>query len=52
MDDAHTGTEATGTVTPVAPPPTPAPPQHQSPIEQTKDMAKKVLAMITGRPKS
>lgn len=52
MDDVHTSTATTGAGTPAGPSPTNTPPKHQSPIDQTRDAAKKVLAMITGRTKS
>ena len=51
MEDIHINTDAMGTETAAAPKPASTPPKHQSPIEQTKDVAKKVLAMITGRAK-
>ena len=44
--------DTTATATPAEPKPTTTPPQHRSPIDQTKDAAKKVLAIITGRAKS
>jgi hypothetical protein len=54
MEDIHISTDAMGTATPAGPNPAPAstPPAHKSPIDQTRDAAKKVLAMITGRAKS
>jgi hypothetical protein len=52
MEDIHINTDAMGTQTPDAPKPTSAPPKHESPFDQTKDAAKKVLAMITGRAKN
>ncbi|HEY7965575.1 MAG TPA: hypothetical protein VID68_00970 [Solirubrobacteraceae bacterium] len=52
MEDMHVNTNQSATPTAAGPDPQSAPPKHQSPIDQTKDAAKKVLAMITGRPKS
>jgi hypothetical protein len=52
MEDAHISTDAMGTD---APPPANSastPPEHKSPIDQARDMATKVVAMITGRAKS
>jgi hypothetical protein len=49
MEDSNIGTDATGTVTADAPEPSSATPTHESPIEQAKGVAAKVLAMITGR---
>lgn len=54
MSDASPSTESTG---PIAPPePTPitatpisSAPTHKSPLDQVKDAATKVLALITGR---
>lgn len=54
MEDNDIGTEAiaTATVTPDAPKPAAPAPAHESPIDQAKGVATKVLAMITGRTKS
>jgi len=52
MEDVHVSTNQTGSTTPAGLDPSNTPPKHQSPIDQTKDAAKKVLAMITGRTKS
>jgi hypothetical protein len=49
MDDAHTSSDAT----PDDPTPaSAAPPTHRSPADQVGDVAKRLLRMITGRPKS
>ena len=52
MEDTHSTSDAAGTVTPDAPEPTVTAPKTQSPIDQTRDMAKKILAMITGHSKN
>jgi hypothetical protein len=49
MSDSPISTESTGTTAPPEPSPISAAPTHQSPIDQAKDAAKKVLALITGR---
>jgi len=51
MSDSPFSTESTGTTAPPEPivDPTNAAPTHHSPIDQAKDAAKKVLALITGR---
>jgi hypothetical protein len=51
MDDVHISTDATDAVTPAAPKASATRPTHQGPIDQTRDLAKKVLGMITGRAK-
>ncbi len=54
MSDAPPSTESTSASAPLEPTPinaatiSPAP-QHKSPIDQAKDAATKVLALITGR---
>jgi hypothetical protein len=51
-EDRRIGIDAMGNETPGGEKPTGIPPKRQSPIDQTKAVAKKVLATITGRPKS
>ena len=52
MEDIHISTNTPGAATPGSPDPTNAAPKHQGPIDQTKDAAKKLLAMITGHTKN
>jgi hypothetical protein len=51
MEDSHSSTDAMGATTPDAPTSTGTPPKRQGPVDQTMDVAKKLLAMITGRAK-
>jgi len=50
MEDMHISTDA-GNATAAEAKPTGTPPKPQSPIDQTRAIAKKFLAVITGRPK-
>ena len=53
MDDIHSApTQGHRHTRRAEPGPTSTRPSTKSPIDQTKDVAKKVLAMITGRAKS
>jgi hypothetical protein len=52
MEDTQLGTDAPSTDTPPQTTANGTPPKHQSPIDQTKDAARKVLAMITGHSRS
>lgn len=51
MEDVHISSDARSTPTPPgAKPAASAPSKHPSPIDQVKASAKKVLAVISGRP--
>ncbi len=50
MDDVDISSETEGPATPPAPTPADTP-AHRTPMDQTRDAAKRVLAMITGRTK-
>ena len=51
MEDVHVSTDSPGTVPPAqASPAATTSPKQRSPMNQAKDSAKKVLAIITGRP--
>jgi hypothetical protein len=52
MEERPIGTDAIDNDTPGGATPTGTPPKRESPINQTKAVAKKFLATITGRTKS
>jgi len=52
MEDIHISTDAMGNPTGGEAKPTGTPPEQQSPLDQARAAAKRVLAMITGRPRS
>jgi hypothetical protein len=51
MEDSHSSTDAMGAARPDAPTLGGTPPKRQSAVDQTMGVAKKILAMITGRAK-
>ena len=52
MEDIHISTDPPNTATPADATPTGTPPKHPSPIDQARDVAKRVLAMITGHDRN
>jgi hypothetical protein len=51
MDDAQASTDTTPSPTAAKAPPTATPPGPQSLVEQVRDGAHKILAMMSGRKK-
>lgn len=52
MEDIHIRTDAMGTAVQTGPKPAGSPPTHDGPADRAKDLAKKLLGAITGRPRS